>query len=151
MQIIFLITGFLAGAAIALLFMIYRSSSFKREAEVKYNEADRELSIVNDRLQQTLLQLKSTDDQLTSERKMSGSLNTSLAEQRIVSENLREKLGTQKMEMEEIHQRFTAEFENLSSKILDEKSKKFTEQNRTNLDVILTPWRDKIKEIEQKD
>ena len=150
MQIIFLITGLLAGAAIALLFMIYRSSSFKREAEFRYNEADRERSIVNDRMQQTLLQLKSTDDQLTSERKMSGSLNASLAEQRIVSDNLREKLENQKKEMEDIHQRFKSEFENLSSKILEEKSKKFTEQNRTNLDVILTPLKDKIKEFEQK-
>ena len=42
------------------------------------------------------------------------------------------------------------EFENLSSKILEEKSLKFVEQNRTNLDVILTPLREKIKDFEQK-
>ena len=150
MQIIFLVTGLLAGMAITLLYMMSRSSSAKKEIEAKYNEADRERGILNDRLQQTLLQLKSIDDLLSSERKMAGGLNASLAEQRMVSDNLREKLENQKKELEEIHLRFTAEFENLSSKILEEKSKKFTEQNRTNLDVILTPLREKIKEFEQK-
>ncbi len=150
MQIIFLITGLVSGAAIALLYMISRAASSKREIDANYNEADRERGILNDRLQQMLLQFKSVDDLLTSERNISVGLNTSLAEQRIISENLKEKLENQKKEMEEIHQRFTAEFENLSSKILEDKSKKFTEQNRTNLDVILTPLRDKIKEFEQK-
>lgn len=150
MQIIFLIIGLLAGVAITLLYTMSRSSTIKKETEVKYYDVDRERSILNDRLQQTIIQLKTSDELLETERKLAGSLSNSMAEQRIISENLREKLENQKKEMEEIHQKFTSEFENLSSKILDEKSKKFTEQNRTNLDVILTPLKDKIKEFEQK-
>ena len=52
--------------------------------------------------------------------------------------------------VDNLKKKFTMEFENLSSKILEEKSLKFVEQNRTNLDVILTPLRQKIKDFEQK-
>jgi len=38
----------------------------------------------------------------------------------------------------------------LANKILEEKSQKFTEQNRTNLDVILAPFKEKLKDFEQK-
>ena len=41
-------------------------------------------------------------------------------------------------------------FENLAQKILDEKSKKFTEQNQQNIDRILTPFKDEMKSFKQK-
>jgi DNA recombination protein RmuC len=94
--------------------------------------------------------MKSLDDLLTKERQLSVNLNSSLAEQKTIADNLREKLENQKTEIEAIHRKFTTEFENLSAKILDEKSKKFTEQNRSNLDIILNPLKDKIKEFEQR-
>ena len=61
-----------------------------------------------------------------------------------------EKLTTQKKEIEELQKKFTLEFENIANKILDEKSKKFTEQNKTNLDIILNPLKERIKEFESK-
>ncbi|HBS54090.1 MAG TPA: DNA recombination protein RmuC, partial [Flavobacterium sp.] len=42
------------------------------------------------------------------------------------------------------------EFENLANKILDEKSNKFTEQNKENMQNILTPLQDKIQLFEKK-
>jgi DNA recombination protein RmuC len=56
----------------------------------------------------------------------------------------------QKKEFEELNKRFNTEFENLANKILDEKSKKFTNQNKENLDLILTPLRERIKDFERK-
>ncbi len=41
-------------------------------------------------------------------------------------------------------------FENLAQKILEEKSKKFTEQNQQNIDRILTPFKDEMKSFKQK-
>ena len=49
-----------------------------------------------------------------------------------------------------MQQKFTKEFENLANKILDEKSQKFTEQNKNQLDIILNPLKDKIRDFEQK-
>ncbi len=150
MQILFLIIGIVAGAIVMLLIMMSKSSSANKLAEAKFIESDRQCGILNDRLQQTALQLKSVEDMLQSERKLSAEFNSSLSEQRIISEHLREKLENEKVEIEKIHKQFTAEFENLSTKILEDKSKKFTEQNRTNIEVILNPLSEKIKEFEQK-
>jgi len=64
--------------------------------------------------------------------------------------NLNEKLTVQKEELENIQEKFTKEFENLANKILDEKSTKFTEQNKENIKQILSPLQDKIKLFEDK-
>ncbi|MCL4168192.1 UNVERIFIED_CONTAM: hypothetical protein GTU68_048442, partial [Idotea baltica] len=64
--------------------------------------------------------------------------------------NLKDKLSEQKNDLENIQVKFTKEFENLANKILEEKSSKFTEQNKENLKSILTPLNDKIKLFEDK-
>ena len=64
--------------------------------------------------------------------------------------NLREKNDTQKEEVEKIQEKFSNEFEILASKILDEKSNKFTELNQKNLKDILNPLKDKILHFEKK-
>ncbi len=64
--------------------------------------------------------------------------------------NLREKQQEQKKQLEELQGTFTKEFENLANKILDEKSLKFTEQNRKNIKNILDPLQEKIKQFEDK-
>ncbi len=150
MQIVFILTGFVAGAAIVYLILAGRFSKIRSETEGKFLEADRQRSILEDRLNQTTQILKNSEEQLNIERKSVVELNGSLAGQMMNATNLQEKLENQKKELEEIQKRFTTEFENLSSKILDEKSKKFTDLNRTNIEVILNPLRDKIKEFEQK-
>ncbi len=64
--------------------------------------------------------------------------------------NLKEKLEEQKSEISKLQDRFRIEFKNLANEILEEKSKKFTEQNRTNLDQLLRPLGEKIKDFEKK-
>ena len=64
--------------------------------------------------------------------------------------NLSEKLTIQKKELENIQEKFTMEFENLANKILDEKSTKFTEQNKENIKQILSPLQEKIRLFEDK-
>jgi len=58
--------------------------------------------------------------------------------------------GEQKEEVEKLQEKFTKEFENLANKILEEKSEKFTKQNKVNIENILTPLDKKIKEFEKK-
>ena len=62
----------------------------------------------------------------------------------------REKLEEKKVELEALQTTLTKEFENIASKILDEKSHKFTEQNKNNIDVILSPLKERIKDFEEK-
>jgi DNA recombination protein RmuC len=61
-------------------------------------------------------------------------------------------MGTQqeqKNEVEKLQDKFTKEFENLANKILEEKSNKFTEQNKENMKSILSPLQEKIHLFEK--
>lgn len=61
-----------------------------------------------------------------------------------------EKIEEQKLEIKQNQERFNKDFELIASRILEEKTNKFTEHNRTNLDIILNPLRENIKAFEQK-
>ena len=65
-------------------------------------------------------------------------------------DNLLERNKEQKQEVNELQEKFTKEFENLANKILEEKTQKFTEQNKENLKNILSPLQDKIQHFEKK-
>ena len=65
-------------------------------------------------------------------------------------DNLLERTKEQKEELNNLQEKFTKEFENLANKILDEKTQKFTEQNKENLKNILSPLQDKIQHFEKK-
>lgn len=78
------------------------------------------------------------------------SLAIQLSKKEVDFENLWERNKEQKEEVEKLQEKFTKEFENLANKILDEKSNKFTEQNKENMKNILTPLQDKIQLFEKK-
>ena len=78
------------------------------------------------------------------------SLAIQLSKKEVDFENLWERNKEQKEEVEKLQDKFTKEFENLANKILDEKSNKFTEQNKENMKNILTPLQDKIQLFEKK-
>ncbi len=65
-------------------------------------------------------------------------------------DHLWERHKEQKNEVAELQQKFTKEFENLANKILEEKSLKFTEQNKVNIASILSPLQEKIMHFEKK-
>lgn len=65
-------------------------------------------------------------------------------------DNLLERNKEQKKELLDLQERFGLEFENLANKIFEEKSSKFTEQNKENLKNILSPLQEKIMHFEKK-
>ena len=150
MMFVFLSAGLLAGALIGWLYA--RNSAHvavdqvRRQAEV----AEQERAVVAGKLE--LFQQQSADhaQAVQQERQKAAQFSTALtkAESEIVF--LREKLEAQKAEMQSLQQQFTKEFENLANRILEEKSQKFVEQNRSNMDVILNPLKEKIRDFEQK-
>ena len=62
----------------------------------------------------------------------------------------RERLSEQEKAISDIQQKFQLEFQNVANKLLDEKSQKFVETNRANLDVLLSPLKENIKAFEEK-
>ena len=75
------------------------------------------------------------------------SLKSDLA---ITNEKLNESIEARKEEIEGLHKQLNLEFQNIASKILEEKSEKFTNLNRVNLDSILRPFGDNIDSFRKK-
>jgi DNA recombination protein RmuC len=62
----------------------------------------------------------------------------------------RERLAEQEKTINDVQQKFQLEFQNIANKLLDEKSQKFVETNRANLDILLNPLKENIKAFEEK-
>ncbi|WP_114939611.1 DNA recombination protein RmuC [Mucilaginibacter endophyticus] len=89
-------------------------------------------------------------DELLYERSQLAQANQSLESARAYYKSQQEKLQEQKAEIEQIRTQFQREFENVAEKLLKEKSKEFTDINRSNLDVILNPLKENLKAFEDK-
>lgn len=136
MDIIFLIIGLLIGSLAAFF-----------AAKFKYEGSAGKSSERNSFLEE---ELAKTEKELNAEREKVQNLISQLAETKSNNDHLSEKLSEQKSDIEKLQEKFTKEFENLANKILDEKSTKFTAQNKENLDQILKPLNEKIKDFEKK-
>ena len=95
-------------------------------------------------------QLETVNSEKENIRNEKDSLAIQLSKKEVDFENLWERNKEQKDEVEKLQEKFTKEFENLANKILDEKSNKFTEQNKENMKNILSPLQDKIQLFEKK-
>jgi DNA recombination protein RmuC len=66
------------------------------------------------------------------------------------NEIIKKQFGEKEEEYKAVREQFNKEFENLANKILDEKSKKFSDQNQESLKGLLDPLKERIKEFEGK-
>ncbi|HRG18128.1 MAG TPA: DNA recombination protein RmuC [Flavobacterium lutivivi] len=101
-------------------------------------------------IEQLKLQVNQTIQEREAIRTEKEALAIQLSKKETDFENLWERNKEQKEEVEQLQQKFTKEFENLANKILEEKTNKFTEQNKENLKNILSPLQDKIQLFEKK-
>ena len=88
--------------------------------------------------------------ELQQEREKLSQANQSLESSRSYFKAQQEKIVELNSEREKNQERFNKDFELIAAKILDEKTQKFTEQNRTNLDILLNPLKENIKAFEEK-
>lgn len=95
-------------------------------------------------------QLKKRDEDLQEERKRAFQLQAQLSQLEEANRNLEDKIRNEKGEIQKIQEKFKAEFEVLANKILEDKSVRFAEQNKINLDIILNPLREKITSFEKQ-
>jgi DNA recombination protein RmuC len=156
MDFIYLLTGLLLGALLSWLYFknkLQNTGITKDEIE-KYQEEISRINIDkskyeerNNMLQQTIASIQ---EEILKEREKNTLLNSGNASLKADYENLKVRLEENKKEMDELQQKFSAEFRNIANDILEEKSKVFTEQNKTNIESILKPLNEKIKDFEKK-
>ena len=136
MEVLYLVIGLIAGGGI--VYLVLRSWLAGRRQYMKEKVIGLE--------EETL----ALDRQIKEREAEMIRLTRELAVATTNHKNLKEKLEEQKTDISNLQDRFRIEFKNLANEILEEKSKKFTEQNRSNLDQLLKPLGEKIRDFEKK-
>jgi len=147
MDYIALLIGLAVGGAIGYLVASLLKKSTPKEVD---NSLEIELGTLrntNTRLEE---ELKDSKDSLATTRTTHQDLLKSNAALESRYQALEEKLQLQKTELNELQERFQKDFELVANKILEEKTEKFTEQNKKNLDSILSPLKERIGEFQKK-
>jgi DNA recombination protein RmuC len=136
MEVLYGVIGFIAGGGMVYLFLRSRLSGRQQYMKEKVSGLEEE-TLALDR------QIKEREAEMIS-------LTRELAGATTKHDNLKEKMEDQKTEISNLQDRFRVEFKILANEILEEKSKKFTEQNRSNIDQLLKPLGEKIRDFEKK-
>lgn len=101
----------------------------------------------NTNLQQQLINMQETEK---GERIQLMKINAEKATLEANFKNIQEKLLEQKREVTALQDQFAMQFKNLANEIFEEKSKKFTDQNKLNIAELLNPLKEKITTFEKK-
>ncbi|MDO9578560.1 MAG: DNA recombination protein RmuC, partial [Candidatus Cloacimonadales bacterium] len=117
-------------------------AAFKARAENELNNFEKVLSEKQEELAIVSAKMDVKDQLL-------GEQNVQLAQREAEIKALKEKLDTLKTEVDQIGLKYAAEFKNLANEILEDKSKRFTEKNKENLEAILKPLDDNIRQFKQ--
>lgn len=130
----------LAGLSVGFLFFWFIS----KQKSLLYRES-------------ALQQLKRSEEEImflknsiAEKEKQINILTASVSEKEADLRNMREKLNEQKADLEKTQEKLKTEFKNLANDILEEKSRKFTEQNREKLDELLKPFNENLKDFRKK-
>jgi DNA recombination protein RmuC len=143
MEIILLLVGLVAGALGGWLITRFKASADAQASLTGFVvEQEKNKSLKG--------QVTELSDKLQLERQRVEDLNRTLSTTEANYKNLEERLDDRKKELTELQDKFTKEFENLANKILEDKSKKFTDLNKTNLNDLLNPLKEKISNFEKK-
>ncbi|PHS01554.1 MAG: DNA recombination protein RmuC [Leeuwenhoekiella sp.] len=141
--ILALLAGLLTGAVIAYLITSLRKNA--RYAQVSERLSNAEMQRGQLLKQEAALQQKI--DQLQEDKEF---YQNELTARNTAFEHLEERIREKTGELEQLQEKFTKDFELVANKLLDEKSSKFTLQNKENLDTILKPLQEKINSFEKK-
>lgn len=101
-------------------------------------------------LSDTQQQLEETKLVLSQAQAQELQLSTQLARLETVNSNLSKQLEEQKQAVNAMEDKLSIQFKNLANELLEEKSKKFTVQNKENLEALLKPLGERIQAFEKQ-
>jgi len=114
--------------------------------QANFNKLETEKAVIDsqvERLPDLEIELNDLRSRLITEQKRSTEFQTRLEEQT--------RSGEEKLKLlKEAKEVLTTEFQNIGQKIFEEKTEKFTHQNKTNLESLLNPFRDQMSAFKQK-
>ncbi len=141
--ILAILVSALIGAYLGILFSKLKSKSEKSTLEERQNL----LSSTINELKQNVEKIENEREEIRREKEF---LNTELTRKNAEYENLQQLNLKRDEELEQRQEQLRQEFKLLANTILEEKSLKFTEQNKENIKQILNPLQEKIQTFEKK-
>ncbi len=146
MSLVFLAVGIGIGFLIGWLYLKSQRTDKGQESD----ELKLQLKLEIERSSKLGQDIREINDQLRAEREEVIHLNNQNASLKANYSNLKERLEEQRLEVGKLQEKFSIEFKNLANEIFEEKSKKFTDQNKTNLNELLNPLGQKLSDFERK-
>ena len=143
---VYLLAGILCMALGAALGWII--SNLKKKSEM--GGLTERLSQEQQKLKEAKSAFAKAQQETTNLRKEKDFFQNELTARNVAFENIEERMNEKSQELEKLQEKFTKDFEIVASKILDEKSNKFTLQNQLSLDKILKPLQEKIQTFEKR-
>lgn len=143
MEILILLGGVVIGGLVIWLIAYYKFKSEARASETDIVVYEKQLASLKH-------ELENKENDLKTERDKVLALNSELGRSQSDFRHMEQRLAEQKKEIENIQEKFYNEFKNLANQIFEEKSKKFTSQNKESLELLLKPLGQKITEFEKK-
>ncbi|WP_053978340.1 DNA recombination protein RmuC [Mangrovimonas xylaniphaga] len=127
--------------------LVQQLQDIKLLSETELQKQSEQFSVQLNELKTTVSKIEEEREDIRREKEF---LNTELARRNSEYENLQGLNLKREEELEERQQQLRKDFELLATKILDEKSEKFTIQNKENIKNILNPLQEKIHLFEKK-
>jgi len=127
-----------------------RFSEINNALQSSHADYKSKLESANNSLSEKNEELKKINIKSESQRDENLELNKQVSEFTAINKSLNEKLDKQKDEMNELNEKFNLEFQNIANKIFEDKSEKFTNQNKENLKNILDPLKENIDGFKKK-
>ena len=136
--------GLIFGLLVLILFRLMKQNGQVQSADpAELKIAEEKIRNLTEQLQQASVKINEKDSTILE-------LNRVVAKTTADYKNLDEKYQTKLEEITRAEEKLQTAFKNLANDILEEKTQKFTEQNKTRLDEILKPLGEKIKEFQKK-
>jgi DNA recombination protein RmuC len=148
-----LILGLVLG--LAIMWLIYKSKMMKLSAS--NNELDRKLAVEMERTENKDARIEELNNTVRERENTNKYLQKDIENNKVTIAELvtrleeeRKSIQEKMILLEQAESKMTHAFENLSNKILEEKSKKFTDQNKLNIGEVLNPLREQLGDFRKK-
>ena len=150
------ITGII-GLFVGILLMLLFARKKQHQETGLVNDLEIKLAVENERLENKTSQINELKEKVEQQessyhqqQEVTETDKVKIAELQTLLEDER-KLTHEKIALlEKAEENMTTAFENISTRIIEEKSKKFTEQNKQNIGEILNPLREQLGDFRKK-
>lgn len=139
----------LAGLATGLIAGWLMGRREATKAVSMLQSAEVEKRVLLEKVEEAKLQHARLEQQQQASAEKMLQLSTELSAAQTVQQQLRQQLGAQDEQLREMLEKMQLQFKTMASSILEDKSRQFTEHNKSQLDQLLQPLRDRLRDFEQ--